>query len=215
MNNAGKIDANAMAAAKRFEDALSSKPIEEQIAVGLISKNVLNGCSWEFVRTNSEIRQNLDAFKKSKVCNVQKVTYNHQQGIYGYLVYMQMNHLCNLLGPANNGPLEDRDLQIATHHRNEAIQSLTKKIKSGYMGRIGIFCTNDSQSITVSGKTFPAYAVTLKELCTVCSQLNYGILINNVPRKPNEVLEREDGVIERLTVAPSSNALFIDIAPLR
>lgn len=215
MNNAGKIDANAMAAAKRFEDALSSKPIEEQIAVGLISKNVLNGCSWEFVRTNSEIRQNLDAFKKSKVCNVQKVTYNHQQGIYGYLVYMQMNHLCNLLGPANNGPLEDRDLQIATHHRNEAIQSLAKKIKSGYMGRIGIFCTNDSQSITVSGKTFPAYAVTLKELCTVCSQLNYGILINNVPRKPNEVLEREDGVIERLTVAPSSNALFIDIAPLR
>lgn len=215
MNNAGKIDANAMAAAKRFEDALSSKPIEEQIAVGLISKNVLNGCSWEFVRTNPEIRQNLDAFKNSKVCNVQKVTYNHQQGIYGYLVYMQMNHLCNLLGPANNGPLEDRDLQIATHHRNEAIQSLAKKIKSGYMGRIGIFCTNDSQSVTVNGKTFPAYAITLKELCTICSQLNYGILINNNVRKPNEVLEREDGVIERLTVAPSSNALFIDIAPLR
>ena len=214
MNKAGKIDANAMAAAKRFEDALSSKPIEEQIAVGLISKNVLNGCSWEFVRTNPEIRQNLEAFKNSKVCNIQKVTYNHQQGIYGYLVYMKMDHLCNLLGPANNGPLEDRDLQIATQHRQEAIQSLAKKMSTGYKGRIGIFCTNDSQSITVAGKTFPAYAITLKELCTICNQMNYGIVINNVPRKPADILQREDGVIERLTVAPSSNALFIDIAPL-
>lgn len=211
MNNGGKIDANAMAAAKKFEDALASKPIEEQIAVGLISKNVLNGCSWEFVRPNPEIRQHLDAFKNSKVCNVQKVTYNHEQGIYGYLVYMQMNHLCMLLGPANNGPLEDRDLQIATHHREEAIQNLAKKIKSGYQGKIGIYCTNDSQAITVDGKTYPAYAVTLRELCTICQQFGYGIVINNIVRDPNEVIAREDGVIERLTVAPSSNGLFVTI----
>lgn len=200
-------------AAKRFEKALSTRPIEEQIAVGLISKNVLNGCSWEFVRPNPEIRKNLDAFKNSKVCSVQEVTYNHKNNIYGYLVYMQMNVLCNLLSPANRGPLSDKDLEIASEHRKEAQINLAKKMKSGYKGKIGIFCTNDSQTITVDGTTFPAYAVSLKELCVICQQCNYGIFINGSVRDPAEVMKREDAIIKASTVAPSSNALFIQIAP--
>lgn len=207
------VNQSTMEAAKKFEEALAKAPIEEQIAVGLISKNVLNGCSWEFVRPNPEIRRNLDAFKQSSVCSVQEVTYNHKQKIYGYLVYMQMNHLCKLLGPSNNGPLEDRDLRIASKHREEAQVNLAKKMKHGYKGRIGIFCTNDSQAITVDGKTFPAYAVSLKELCIICQQCNYGIVINGVVRDPAEVLKREDAILKASTVAPSSNALFITIAP--
>lgn len=208
-------NSNLEDAAKKFEQALSKYPIEEQIAVGLISKNVLNGCSWEFVRPNPEIRRNLDAFKRSKVCSVQEVTYNHSKKIYGYLVYMQMQHLCQILGPSNNGPLVDRDLQIASKHRDEAQLNLAKKMKAGYRGRIGIYCTNDSQAITVDGKTYPAYAVSLKELCIICQQCGYGIVINGAARNPEEVLKREDAILKASTVAPSSNALFVNIAPLR
>lgn len=209
------MDSATREAAKRFEQVLSSRPVEEQLCVGLISKNVLNGCSWEFVRANPEIRRNMEAFKKSTVCSVQEVTYNHERGIYGYLIYMKMDYLCKLLGPAMGGPLLDRDLQLASKHREEAKTALIKKIKQGYKGRLGIFCTNDSQAITVDGKTFPAYALTLKEVCTICKQLGYGVVVNKIVRDPMEVLKREDAVLKSLTVAPSSNALFIDIAPMR
>lgn len=209
------VSKEVMSAMKRFEQCLSTKPIEEQIAVSLISKNVLNGCSWEFTRQNPEIKRNLEAFKKSEVCSVQEVTYNHEKKVCGYLVYMQMSYLCSLLGPKYSGPLNEKDLKIATDHREEAQLGLAKKMKAGYTGNIGIYCTNDSQSITVDGNTFPAYAVTLRELCTICKQLRYGILINGAVRNPDDVIAREDAVLRSLTVAPSSNALFIKIAPMK
>lgn len=214
MSNNVPVDEATRRMAKKFEEAMLKHPVEEQIAVGVISKNVLNGCSWEFVRPNPEIRRNLDAFAKNPNCSVQKVTYNHEKKIYGYLIYMKMPYLCSLLSPGNNGPLNDTDIAIAQKHREEAKTSLMKKLKSKYKGKIGIFCTNDSQNITISGKTYSAYAVTLKELCVICKNMGYGIVVAKKVRNPDEVLAREDGVIERSTIAPSSNALLIEVAPM-
>lgn len=207
-------DSAALEMAKKFEQALSDKPIEEQLAVSIISKNVINGCSWEFIRSNPEIKRNFEAFKASKTCSIQEVTYNHQKKVTGYIIYMQMERLLDLLGPNNCGPLAQKDVQLANKHRQEAAFALTKKIQSGYTGKIGIFCTNDSQTITVSGKAYPAYAVTLKELCAICQKAGYGIVVSGEPRDPQQVLQREDAVLKTLLVAPSSNALFIDIAPM-
>lgn len=212
-NNA--VSGAQLEAAKAFERALSDKPVEEQLAVGIISKNVLNGCSWELCRMDPQLRRYENEFAQSKTCSLQKITYNRQQGVQGYLVYMQMGRLLELLGPNNKGPLIASDLELARKHREEAGVALIERIKSGYTGKIGIYCTNDTQTITVSGKTFPAYAVTLKELCMFCGKTGYGIVIGGEPRDPQEVLRREDAVIESLLVAPSSNAMFIDIAPMK
>lgn len=212
-NNA--VSGAQLEAAKAFERALSDKPVEEQLAVGLISKNVLNGCSWELCRMDPQLRRYESEFANSQTCSLQKVTYNRQQGVKGYLVYMQMGRLLELLGPGNKGPLIASDLELAKKHREEAGVALIERIKSGYTGKIGIYCTNDSQTITVSGKTFPAYAVTLRELCMFCEKTGYGIVVGGEPRAPRQVLEREDAVIESLLVAPSSNALFVDIAPMK
>lgn len=194
-----------------FAEALASRPVEEQICASVISKNILNGCCWEFVRANPDIKRNLDAFAKSSVCSAQEVTYNKQTGSKGYLVYMQMQHLCSLYDVTNHGPIDSSDLKKAAQHREEAKMGLIKKLQKGYNGKIGIFCTNDSQSITVDGKTYPAFCVTLKELCAICSKLGYGFPMGGSLRTPEEVIQREDKVIENLTVAPSSNALFISI----
>ena len=164
MKTNNEVDGRVLEAAKRFEKALADKPVEEQIAVGLISKNVINGCSWEFVNKNAIIKENYEAFKNSNTCSINEVTYNHQKGVTGYLIYIKMDRLLELLGPANCGPLVQKDVEYAEKHRKEAGESLIKKIQKGYSGMIGIYCTNDSQTITVSGKSYPAYAVTLKEL---------------------------------------------------
>lgn len=133
--------------AEQFAIKLSERPDEEVIAVNLIAANVLNGCSWEFTRTNPDIRRNLDAFKKSQICNIQEVTYNHKEKVTGYLVSMPMSALCNILSPKNYGPLKLKDLEIAQTHRKEALTALAKKMDNKYQGTIGIYCTNDSQTI--------------------------------------------------------------------
>lgn len=209
-------NAQLEAASQRFAENLSKYPIEEQLAVNAISKNVLNGCSWEFVRQTTEFKRHLEEFRANPNVSVQEVMYNHQNKTGGYLVYMNLSYLCNILNKEAPGLINAKDLEMASKHREEAVESLYKKMQSkSFRGRIGIFCTNDSQSITVSGKTYPAYAVSLREMLQVAERCGYGVEVAGAVRQPEDVLKREDAVLKSLTVAPSSNAIFIDIAPLR
>lgn len=201
--------------AEKFERELSKYPIEVQITVNLVSKNILNGCSWELTRNCIDIERNLSAFKNSKYCRVYRVNYNEKNKVHGYLVYMKLNSLIELLQKTADGLLNMKDIKIATNHRQEACLDLANKMKKGYKGVIGIFCTNDSQTITVQGKTFPAYAITLNELCQICQKVGYGVEVNGKVYAPEQIMKKEEQVIGALTVAPSSNALFIKIAPMR
>lgn len=202
-------------AARQFEENLSKYPIEVQIAVGLISKNVLNGCSWEFTRDKLEIKKCLPAFDKSDIVSASEVTYNHERQIRGYLIYMKFDVLLRLLSKEAPGLITEKDVKIANENRQKHIVALAKLMKKGFTGRIGIYCTNDSQAVTVNGKTYPAFAVTFKELLQICNSCGYGILVKGVSRRPAELERFEDKILKASIVAPSSNAMFIDIAPVR
>ena len=201
-------------AAERFAENLEKYPIEEQIAITSISKNVLNGCSWEFVRSNPDLRKAVDLLKKNKYCDIKEVTYSHDKHITGYLTLMNLNRLVEILKKEGMGVFNDKDLEKAVIHRRDAIQSCALLMKKNYTGKIGIFCTNDTKTITVDGISFPAFAITLNELCDVCNNMGYGFMLGSKTRTPIEVKSHSDDVIKACTIAPSSNALFINIAPL-
>lgn len=206
MNNNG-ISAAERAASEEFGNRMLKYPIEEQIAVGLISANILNGCSWEFTRNNIDVKKNMGAFNKSQSCNAVKVG-------NGYLVTMSMGRIVQILEKEAMGIFNAKDLQLAQQHRKEALVELDKKLRSGYQGMMGIFCTNDSTSITIDGNRYPAYAVTLQELLTVCIRNGYGVVCDQL-RKPQEVAAQSTKVIERLHMAPSGNALLITVKKLK
>lgn len=209
------IDFARQKIAKEFERALTDKPIEEQLAASIVTNNIFNGCSWEFCRMDSLLRRYEAEFTQSKTCSLHKITYDREQEVQGYLVYMKMDRLLELLGPNNNGPLRTSDLEIVKQQREAALETLLRRILSGYIGKIGIYYTSDTQTVTVQGRSFPACAITLQELCSVCLMKGYGIVVDGEPRDPKQVLQRENAVIEALMPAPSANALFIDIAPMK
>ena len=182
------------------------RSIEEQIAIGLVSKNVLNGCSWEFVRDNKDVRNNEGEFRQSKYCNLIK-------NKTGYIVTITFQRILEILNKEARGLFDKRDLELASKHRQEALVSLDNKMKKGYNGKIGIFCTNDSTSITINGVTYPAYAVTLQELLTVCTRNNYGLMMGGI-RTPNQVAAKAEQVMQILDMAPSGNALLVEIRKL-
>ena len=201
-------------AAQKFAENISKYPIEEQIAIGVISKNVMNGCSWEFVRHNREVERNLEAFKNNPHVNVQQVTYSHNKGIGGYLVSMDFQYMLELLRKEAPGLFSQEDLNYIAQHRQKALVDLTKLMAGKFRGRIGVYCTNDSSTITKDGKSFPAFAITLVELLQVAQKCGYGIVVDNIPRAPGDVYKRMTAMLKAATVAPSSNALFFDIAPM-
>ena len=205
---------NNEAAAQKCASNLAKSPIEEQSAEGVISKKDMNGCSWEFVRHNREVEKHLEAFKKNPHVSVQEVTYSHDKGISGYLVSMDFQYMLELLQKEAPGLFSTADLQFIAQHRQKALTDLAKLMASKHRGRIGVYCTNDSSSVTKDGKQYPAFAVTFIELLQVCQKCGYGIVVDNIPREPGEVFKRSTAMLKAATVAPSSNAIFFDIAPL-
>jgi hypothetical protein len=203
------------AAAEQFARNMSKYPVEEQIAINSISANALNGCSWEFVRRDVDIMKNMDAFKNSKNVSLYEVTYSHDRGIRGYLVCMDFSYMLNIFMKEAPGLFEAKELERIRELHTKALQKLGKLLAGKvFRGRIGIYCTNDGTTITKDGVTYPAFPVSLLELLQVCKQCGYGVVVDNISRNPDEVWKRAPAFLKASTVAPSSNALFIDIAPL-
>lgn len=205
---------NVEEAAQKFALNMAKYPAEEQIAVGVISKNIMNGCSWEFVRHNREVEKNLEAFKQNPHVSVQEVTYSHDHGLTGYLVSMDFQYMLSVLRKEAPGLFSQKDLDFIANHRQSALTKLAKMMANKFRGRIGVYCTNDSSTITKDGKSFPAFAITFIELLQVCQKCHYGIVVDGIPRDPGEVFKRSSSMLKAATVAPSSNAIFFDIAPM-
>lgn len=202
MNN---INKTAEAAAIRFANELQKYPLEVSVGVGIIIPNLVNGCSWGIVNdTNEEYKKCLDAIKSNGNMSSYKI-----RG--GYLVTMNMDYLLSILGRIASGYVTQRDLQIASEHRKKALVDLEKFMKKGGSGKIGIYNLNDSPRITVKGVTYPAFCVTMPDLLALCVRNGYGLKLGGVVRTPNQVASHIGQVIPRLEIAPSSNALFIEI----
>ena len=156
----------------------------------------------------------------SPVCAIQEIVYNHKIGTkdmehpQGYLIYMQMSKLLEILSVENGGVLRPEDLKLVQAHRNEAIEGLVKRLMSGYRGIIGIYYTGDAQVISIGDKFYPVFTLTLPELCVACQEVGYGIVIGGKPCDPRQVVQRGDAVLKSLIVAPQENALLIKVAPM-
>lgn len=209
------IGREAQAAAEKFAQNMQKYPIEEQLAINAIAGNVMNGCSWQFVRNAQEFSRHAAAFKNNPRVSLQEVTYAHDRGVSGYLVTMDFQYMLGVLGKESAGLFTQQNLEYISKHRQEALVKLAKLMAGKkFRGRIGVYCTNDSSTITQDGKTYPAFAVTFVEFLQVCQKEGYGVVVDNIPRNPSDVFKRSAAMLKAATVAPSSNAIFFDIAPL-
>lgn len=206
------------ALANQYAENLLKYPMEEQIAITKVVLNLLRGCSWEFIRGNTEdskrIERYMEEFKKNPNVSVQEVTYSQTPLRKGYLIYIVLPYALSILDKEAKGLFRPEDLQFASNHHQEAIVNIRKLMASRYTGQVGIYCTNDSPTITISGKSYPAFSLTLSEVLQLCVETRYGMVIGGKVRNPNEIMQRADGVIRTATVAPSSNALLVTLSPL-
>lgn len=196
------------AAAVKFANELNKYPTEIAVGVGVILPNLINGCSWGFVNdSNVEFKKCLSAIQSNENISALKIT-------GGYLVNINMDYLLQLLEKIAKGCVTTRDLQIASNHRRKALLDLEKFMKKGGSGKIGIYNLNDSPRITVNGISYPAFCVTMPDLLTMCVRNGYGLKLGGVVRTANQVASHIEKVVNRLEIAPSGNALFVEITKL-
>lgn len=203
------VSSEVSAAAVKFATELQKYPVEVAVGVGIVIPNLVNGCSWGFITDeNSEFVKVLDNIKRNPNMSVFKI-----KG--GYLLNINMDYLLSILSKVAGGYVTNEDLRIASEHRQKALLDLDKFMKKGGSGKIGIYNLNDSPRITVKGISFPAFCVTMPDLLALCTRNGYGLKLGSSVRTPNVVAEHMVQVVEKLEIAPSKNALFIEIGSLR
>ena len=202
---------------EKFFSYLEKLPEEEQLAVTLIGENIVNGCSWEFVRDRTKLRRMENQFNSNPNVSLIPVYYHHggKSSVQGYLVYMKLDYLLKTLNAASSVLITPKDAKIASEKRQAACVKLAKLMQKGYSGRIGIYCTNNTDKITIDSRTFDAYAVTFAEFCQIAVKMNYGIKHKSGIASAQECMKNASKLIAECEVAPSSNALLMDIAPLK
>ena len=170
--NSSPAESNMDALSKKFAENLEKYPLEVRIVVNITMVNVLNGCSWGFVgKTNKTFNENIEkinAHEKMAAIPLKN----------GYLVQMDFDYLVSILDKTARGLISYADLMEASKKRNAAIHTLDKFMANGKGGKIGIYNLNDSNTITEKGVTYPAFAVTMSDLLSICSvhgyYLNFG-----------------------------------------
>lgn len=198
----------------KFGEALKEYPEEVALGVVLVLPNLANGCSWGFVNSNNEEFERV-------IPSIQANSYTSYYKISGgYLFSMNMDYLLSILKKTAGGFIKVEDLQIAAKHRQDALVNLEKFMKKGKSGKIGIFCLNDSPYITIDGVRHDAFCVTLVDLLTMCIRNGYKVLfdnpklpdkVRNIPIAPAVVHNNMDKFIQSLMLAPSGNALLINV----
>lgn len=192
-------------AAERFAKELTKYPTEVSVGVGLVLRNLPNGCTWAFVKDgNTDYERLVDTINKNKYMDSIKI-----RG--GYLYSINFEYLMSVLRKVAVGYVTDRELQIAAEHRQKALADLEKHMRKGKVGKIGIYNLNDSNNVAVDGINYPAFCVTMQDLLTICVRNGYYLKLGSHKRTPQQVYEHIGEVISRLEVTPSGNALFIEI----
>ncbi len=203
--NTKNVDQMLAAASIRFANELQKYPQEVAVGVGVVIPNLVNGCSWGFVNdSNEEFIKCLGAIQSNPNMSAYKI-----KG--GYLLNMNMDYLVSILTKVASGYVTKRDLQLAVEHRRQSLAYLEKFLKKGVGGKIGIYNLNDSPRITVQGVTYPAFCVTIPDLLAACVRSGYGLKLGGSVRTPGQVNSHLLQVVERLEIAPSGNALFIEV----
>lgn len=211
MSTTGRNVSAIEEAGKRFDEAMKKYSPDIYTGIGIVMTNIPNGCSWGFISgANREFEKSLHIFENSDKVVVKALGQDSKGVGKGWLVNIPMDLTLKILDAEAKGLISSEDLENAKKHRQDAILSLDKFMKKGKEGRIGIFSTNDTKNITVNGKTYPAFTVTLDDLLALCVRNNYKLNLG-APRTPAEVNNVKDAVLSKLMLAPSGNALLIDI----
>lgn len=212
-------------ATEKFKKEMSKFPEDIQLGVSLGIEHLAFGCSWNFFTSLAQITQDENGklihpsakeeeelFQQySEVINKNKnMRFIRVNG--GYFFFMDLNYLLGILSKIDtSGFLNNDVLSLAAKHRQRSLKQLSDYMDKGKSGKIGIFNLNTQPSITVNGIRYDSFCVTLPDLLAMCVKKGYKIKLGNAYRTPGQVQEKISQVLPKLEIAPSGNAMFIEI----
>ena len=185
-------------------------PPSVQYAIIQVMPNILNGAFWGFT-TLKEIEGHYDSIKSSGGNVVARKLSN------ACLIEVNPAYLIKAISMIDPEALTQKDLDTMQKMRAESLVSFerflvrkAKEIKDNkkFGGTIGIYCTNDVNTVTYKGTNYPAFRVEIASTLNLLKKWGYLVRVNGNFVKPDQV---GNAIWDSVVLAPTKTGLFIDI----
>lgn len=196
---------------KRINEFINSLPESDSIVFAMTSQHLPWGATWGYdTDINGGVRASKRAASES---NGKVVTFDLLRGTV--TEYIDSDALLNnyrkliSLGGLN---LPDSVIQNAKKRRNDAMASLNKFLAEGNDGQVGFFNTNQSDTVTKDGVTYPSFCLNVRDFLGLAGKYNYDVVTSKGTRLPaREAFVKMVGFMSELEKSPSSNSVFVTL----
>lgn len=182
-------------------------PVSTQVAIVTVLPNIANGAFWGFTTVN-EVKEYAEDLKKDSNIQLRRVGNN-------VIVEVTPNYLLQATATVGQELVTQKDVDRMTSFSAKAVVEFEKfllnKGKKGFSGLIGIYCTNDTTSISYKGTSYPAFRLPLSKALQICNKFKYMVKVNGQWIAPQQAMSSGQALFDSLIVSPTKTGVFIEI----
>lgn len=185
---------------------------EVQYAITQVLPNISNGAFWGFTDLKSTLKHT-EQIKKSGGNIIARQLDN------ACLIEVSPQFLIQNLAYIDSTILNKKVVDDMVRMRAEATVEMERflisrcKLSSEFIGTIGIYCINDTPTISYKGRNFPAFRVDMQTTLALFDKYEYRIRMNGQFLTPTEIsnANKMPDLWKNLFLSPTKTGLFMDV----
>lgn len=196
---------------KKINDYINSLPEHQAIVFAMTSAHLPWGATWGF---DTDIAGGVEAAKRaSTTSDGQVVTFDLIRGtVTEYLKSDELFEAYKKLIRVGGVDLKESVIENAKKRRNDALASLHKFLSEGKKGQVGFFNTNQSDTVTIDGITYPSFCLNARDFLGLAAQHGYKVRTNKgTTVQAADAMKKVVGFMSELKKSPSSNSVLVEL----
>lgn len=185
-----------------------SFPESTQFAIVTVLPNIANGAFWGF-STVADTKKFAEELKKDKSIQLRLV------GAKDVIVEVDPNYLISVTSSVSKDLINQKDIARMQDMSIKAVADFEKflvnKAKKNFEGMVGIYCTNDTTSISYKGVSYPSFRLPVVKVLQICNDFKYMVKIKGQWVSPSAAMNNGKDLFESLILSPTKTGVFIEI----
>lgn len=185
-----------------------SFPESTQFAIVTVLPNIANGAFWGFTSV-AETKKFAEELKKDKNIQLRLI------GSKDVIVEVDPSYLINVTSSVSKDLINQKDIARMQDMSIKAVADFEKflinKAKKGFEGLIGIYCTNDTTSISYKGTSYPSFRLPVVKVLQICNDFKYLVKVKGQWVSPSNAMNAGKDLFESLILSPTKTGAFIEI----
>lgn len=193
------------------EDAKRAQqlPASLQFAIVTLLKNIPNGAFWGFT-SYAEAKKYAEALKQDSNIVARRIGTGD-----AVLIEINPDYLLKAVSAVDASLLNQTDVQnmqkgIATAGA-QLEKFLINKADKNYTGLVGIYCTNDTPTITYKGTAYPAFRINIMAALNALANWGYQVRVGDKFMPSQAAAQSGSALFASMQLSPTSTGVFMQI----